>query len=107
VTKRIFSGYTDIKPSYDLTSDHSPIIATISSSIITRKPTPGLHNSKTNGETYRQTIQEKAKLSIKLKDNEQVEPETNSLVTMLQNAAKKATPPVANPIGQLTTYLTK
>jgi transposase-like protein len=56
---------TDIQPSYDLTSDHSPIIATITS-IITRKPTPRLHNSKTNWETYRQTTQEKAKLSIKL-----------------------------------------
>ena len=34
VTKGISSGYTDIQPCYDLTSDHSPIIATISTSII-------------------------------------------------------------------------
>jgi len=92
VTKGISSGSTGIKPSYDLTSDHSPIIATISTSIITRKPTPRLRNSKTNWETYRQTIQEKAKLSTKLKDHEQVELETNIPINMLQNAAKKATP---------------
>ena len=91
MTKGISPAYADIQPSYDLTSDNSPIIATISTSIITRKPTPRLHNSKTNWEIYRQTIQEKAKLSIKLKDHEHVEQETNNLINMLQNAAKKAT----------------
>ena len=91
MTKGISSSYADIQPSYDLTSDHSPIIATISTSIITQKPTPRLHNSKTNWETYCQIIQEKAKLSIKLKDQEHVELETNKLINMLQNAAKEAT----------------
>ena len=91
VTKGISPSYADIQP-YDLTSDHSPVIATISTSIITRKPTPRLHNSKTNWETYRQIIQEKAKLPIKLKDQEHVELETNNLINMLQNAAKEATP---------------
>ena len=106
VTKGISSSYTDIQPSYDLNSDHSPIIATISTAIITRKPTPRLHNSKTNWETYRQIIQEKAKLSIKLKDHEHVELETNNLINVLQNAAKKATPN-SEPKAQLTTYLMK
>ena len=47
---------------------------------------------KTNWETYHQIIQEKAKLSIKLKDHEHVELETNNLINVLQNAAKKANP---------------
>jgi len=67
VTNGIPSSYADIQPSYDLTSDHSPIIATISTAVVIRKPTPRLHNAKTNWETYRQIIQEKAKLSIKLR----------------------------------------
>ena len=92
VTKGISSGYTDSHPRYDPTSDRSPVIATISTTTITRKPTPRLHNSKTNCETYRQTIQEDVKLSIKLKDHEHIEMETNNLINMLQNAAKKATP---------------
>jgi hypothetical protein len=92
VVPNVFLSITDVQPSYDLTSDHSPIIATISTSIITGKPTPRLHNSKANWETYRQTIQEKAKLSLKLKDHEHVELETNNLIKMLQNATKKATP---------------
>jgi hypothetical protein len=39
VTNGIFSSHADIQPSYDLTSDHSPIIATISTAVVIRKPT--------------------------------------------------------------------
>jgi hypothetical protein len=39
-----------------------------------------------------QIIQEQAKLSIKLKDYKHIELETNNLIKVLQNAAKKAAP---------------
>jgi len=67
VTNRISSTYTDIQSSYNLTSDHSPIITILSTSVTVRKPTSCLHNSKTNWDTYRQIIQDKVNLSIKLK----------------------------------------
>jgi hypothetical protein len=92
VTNAISSTYTDIQSSYDLSSDHSPIIATISTSVIVSKPTPRLHNSQTNWDTYRRIIQENVNLSMKLKEQEDVEPETNSPLRILQRAAKKATP---------------
>jgi hypothetical protein len=92
VTNGISSTYTDIQSSYDLTSDHSPIITTLSTSVIVRKPTASLHNSKTNSDTYRQTIQDKANLSITLKEHEDIEPETNNLLNLLQHSAKEATP---------------
>jgi exonuclease III len=47
VTNGISSIYTDIQSSYNLTSDHSPIIAKLSTSVIVRKPTPRLHHSQT------------------------------------------------------------
>ena len=47
VTKGISPTYTDVQSSCDLTSERSPIIATLSTSVIVRKPTPRLHNSKT------------------------------------------------------------
>jgi hypothetical protein len=92
VTSGISSTYTDIQSSYDLTSNHSPIIATLSTSVIVRKSTPHLHNSKTNWDTYRQIIQDKVNLSIKLKEHEDIELETNNLLSLLQHAAKGATP---------------
>jgi hypothetical protein len=84
--------YTGIQSSYDLTSDHSPITATLSTSVIVRKPTPRLHNSKTNWDTYRQIIQDKVNLSIKLKEHKGTELETNNLPNLLHHAAKEATP---------------
>jgi hypothetical protein len=48
VRKGISSGYTDILPSFDLSSDHTPIIATISSSGTIRHNTPRLQKYKTN-----------------------------------------------------------
>jgi hypothetical protein len=78
--------------SYDLSSDHSPIIAILSSSVIVRKPTQCLYNSKTNWDKYRQIIQDKVNLSIKLKEHEDIELETNNLLNLLQHAAKEATP---------------
>jgi len=44
VTNGISSTSTDIQSSYDLTSDHSPIVATLSTTVIVRKPTPRLYN---------------------------------------------------------------
>jgi hypothetical protein len=92
VTNGISSTYTDIQSSYDLTSDHSPIIATLSTSVIVRKPTPLLHNSDTNWDTYRKIIQDKVNVSIKLKEHEDIELETNNLLSLLQHADKEATP---------------
>jgi hypothetical protein len=51
-----------------------------------------LHNSKTNWDTYRQIIQDKVNLSIKLKEHEDIELEPNNLLSLLQHAAKEATP---------------
>ena len=51
-----------------------------------------MHNSKTNWDTYRQIIQDKVNLPIKLKEHEAIELETNNLLNLLQHAAKEGTP---------------
>ena len=72
-------------------------LATLSTSVIVRKPTRRLHNSETNWDTNRQTIQDKVSLSIKLKEHEDIKMETNNLLSLLQNAAKEATPKQRSP----------
>ena len=91
VTNGISSTYTDIQTSYDLHLDHSPITATLSTLVIVSKPTPRLHNTKTNWDTNRQIMQDEVNLSIKLKEHGNIElnVETNKLVNLLQHAAKK------------------
>jgi len=44
VTCGISESYLDITTSYDLSSDHSPIIATVSKFVISKQPIPMLHN---------------------------------------------------------------
>jgi len=44
VTCGISESYLDITASYDLSSDHSPIIATVSKFVISKQPIPMLHN---------------------------------------------------------------
>ena len=106
VTSGISSTYTDIQSSYDLTSDHSPIIATLSTSVIVRKPTPRLHNSKTNWDTSRQIIQDKVNLSMKLKEHEDIELETNNL-SVYSSKLQMTLPQTVIPKDQQITYPTK
>jgi hypothetical protein len=51
-----------------------------------------LHNSKTNWDTYRQITQDKVNLSIKLKEHQDTELETNNILSLFQHAAKEDTP---------------
>ena len=92
VTYGISSTYLDIEPSYDLSSDHYPIIATISTSPIHAPPIPRLHNSRTNWCTYRAKLQEAIKINKSLKNSDDVEAATHDLICLLQEVARQATP---------------
>jgi hypothetical protein len=94
VTKGISPGYIDIVPSFDLSSDHTPIIATISSSVTIRHNTPRLHNYKTNLEKYREEITNNINLKIKLKNQQDLELAIETLTNVMQQAATQSTPPL-------------
>jgi len=94
VTNGISSTYTVIEPSYDLSSDHSPVIATISISPIYKQHIPRLHNSRTNWKNYRTKLHEEINLHISLKGCTEVEEATNNFIDLLQDAAQQATPPI-------------
>jgi hypothetical protein len=94
VTKGISPGYPDIVPSFDLSTDHTPIIATISSSVTIRHNTQRLHNYKTNWEKYREEITNTINLKIKLKTKEDLELAIETLTKIMQQAATQSTPPL-------------
>jgi hypothetical protein len=56
IISKISPSNADMQPSYDLSSDHTPIISTISTTIIKRKSQPRLHNAYTNWQTYKVEI---------------------------------------------------
>jgi hypothetical protein len=92
VTNGISSTYTAIEPSYDLSSDHSPVIVTISTSPIYVQPIPKLHNARTNWSNYRTKLHEEINLHISLESCTEVEEATNNLISLIQEAAQQATP---------------
>ena len=92
VTKGLSSTYADVTPSFELSSDHTPVIATISSSVIYKQPTPKLHNNKTNWDTYREIIDNNINLSIRIKTPEDLNTTLKTLIDTLQKAARRSTP---------------
>jgi len=68
ITHGLSESYLEITASYDLSSDHSPIIATVSETIITKPPPPHLHTRSTNWEKYKEMIHQCTDLNIKLKN---------------------------------------
>ena len=94
VKNGISSTYFDIEPSYDLSSDQSPIIETINTSP-NQVSHARLHNSRTNWRTYRTTLHENIQLTQRLKNSADVETATHDLIRLLQ-AAIQATPPEDN-----------
>jgi hypothetical protein len=49
ILKGLSRNYLDIQTNLEIAADHTPIIATISTHIITRQQQPKLHNSRTTG----------------------------------------------------------
>jgi hypothetical protein len=95
VTCGISESYLDITASYDLSSDHTPITATVSEFIINKQPIPKLHNRKTDCDAYKEAIQHGINIQISLKSPHKIEHSTAKFITILQEAAKLATPPTA------------
>jgi hypothetical protein len=81
-------------PRLGIASDLTPIIATISTHIITRRKPPKLHNSQTNWEAFRTQIEENLHLIIPLKTAKDIEEAVAEFTNVIKKAAWSATPDV-------------
>jgi hypothetical protein len=92
VTKGIANSYIHIENSEGLSSDHSPIIITISETIIKKETLPRLTNNKTNWEQFCKIIDERINLRVLLKDQNQLEEELDLFNETIKEAAQESTP---------------
>jgi len=92
ITNGISTTYADVQASYDITSDHTPIIVTISMTIVVRKPALLLHTSHTNWALYKTAVRDKVTTAMKLKTCEDIEIATSNFIGILRQAALAATP---------------
>ena len=97
ITNRISKSFMEIEPNYDLSSDHTPVIVTISTTVIHVPKTPKFHNAKTNWQTYRNILDARIQLNISLKTPEEIDVGLEELTTILQEAARQATPSPSTP----------
>lgn len=96
ITNGLSPNYMEVIPNYDLMSDHSAVIATISTSVIYRIPSPSLANRKTDWNNFKDYIEQHLNRSIRLKTTEEIEVATNHFTTIVQEAGWNSTPQPTN-----------
>lgn len=92
ITKNISPRHVQINSSADLSSDHSPVIATVSSTIIEKTPNGSIHNQHTNWQLFREVFTHSTSALTPLKTKEEIEAATEYLNTSIINAIRLSTP---------------
>ena len=105
VVKHIPVNSIHAESSFDLSSDHSPVIITLHSRIVLQPTSPTLGTKMTDWETFRQHIRENLTLAVPLTDTRDTEDYVQQFVQLTQQAAWNSTPhphryPAANTCPQ-------
>lgn len=77
---------------YDLSSDHSPIIVTLSTQALKTEPPQRLTNKLTKWVLYRNIVDVNCHLDVPLRTPEDIDAAIENLSQIMEMAAKKATP---------------
>ncbi|KAI5692632.1 hypothetical protein M8J75_014078 [Diaphorina citri] len=94
VTNGVADSYIHVENRDELSSDHSPIILTLSAQMITKSQTVKLTTTETNWKAFKWYIDDKANLRLSLKSPNEVDEAAQYLTTLIQEAAKYATPEI-------------
>ena len=99
ISKNLSENYIHIENHDGLSSDHSPVILTVSESIIEKKSPHQLTNTKTNWKLFARLVEENTNLKVPIRNPNQLEEEMETLINNIQNAAWASTPTMkSNPI---------
>jgi len=73
ITKGTSAHYADIVSNLDLSSDHTPVIGTISTTVVYRNPKPSLYNKHTDWEIFKENVRKNLKLDVRLKTEREID----------------------------------
>jgi len=93
VARGIPVNYNQIESAFDLSSDHSPVIATIGASTINKAAIPTLTTTHTNWDMFRAYINDHINLRLRIKECAELDEVKQYFTTLLQAAAWHTTPP--------------
>jgi hypothetical protein len=92
VTKGIPQDFAVGKSCVDLSSDHSPVLITLTSHALNQKKQPSLYNRHTNWNDFRHLINQRLTLNVSLKTEEDIEAAVKFFNDTVQWAGWNATP---------------
>ena len=97
VVKRISAHSLRAESSFDLSSDHSPVLITLHSRPVPKFVAPTLSKKRTNWATFLNPIHETLTLKLPLKTAQDIEDYVRHLVQTIQQAAWNSTPSPLSP----------
>lgn len=93
IVKNIDSNYLNIEPRIDLTSDHTPVILNVTTTVNLAAPPLRIHNpNTTDGTIYRNIITTETELKTKINTIEELERQLEQLNMTIHTAVNSATP---------------
>ncbi|XP_055840136.1 RNA-directed DNA polymerase from mobile element jockey isoform X2 [Episyrphus balteatus] len=92
IVRGIPSNRIKVTECYDLFSDHSPVIITMSESLVKVEMPPRLTNGKTNWEGFKKDIEDNVELRVSLRTPLELEAAVDNFVNIIQKAAWNNTP---------------
>lgn len=92
IYKNISLSFLHIEEGYDMSSDHSPIILTLSEFIVQKQIQTSLVNKKTDWESFKLDLEHIINLKVPLKNGEQLDLEVKQFITDIQHCAWCNTP---------------
>ena len=92
ISKYISQNYLKIESCLEMTSDHTPVIVTISFHITTKTKAPSLHNFKTNWDKFRALVDGTVSLHIPLKTTEDMDNAIEYFNSFAQDSSWASTP---------------
>ena len=72
ISRRVSQNFIDIEENFDLDSDHSAVILTLSERIIKKVNKPSLVNKTTDWESFKLELEGKIQLNVQLRTKQQL-----------------------------------
>jgi hypothetical protein len=92
VTKGIPQDITEAKSCFDISSNHSPVLITLTSHALNQEKQPSISNSHTNWDDFRHLINQRLTLNVSLKTEEDIKAAVKVFNDTVQWAGWNATP---------------
>ena len=89
---KVLQNYIQKESNHELSSDHTPVIATLSTHVINQSPINMLVTNATNWNNFRTYIEDHIIMNIKIKETDELDQAAQYFTTLIQEAAWYSTP---------------